>query len=141
MGGKVRDQITAFIIHDECSGRNTNDPIFASAAFSIGAFPVPPSFGPVVMPCLEVDQRAEPAICDNDYVAAFSPLATVGPAFGHEFLTSESDNSIAARPGFDLDNSLVDKAERLSGHGKFLSAGGGGIRADTAAELRNYAGG
>ncbi|HIP87965.1 MAG TPA: hypothetical protein EYH27_05970, partial [Anaerolineales bacterium] len=51
----------------------------------------------------------------EDHVPSFAPVATGRPAEGDIFLAPESDAAVAAVPGFDLDDGLVNK------HQGFLS--------------------
>jgi hypothetical protein len=48
-----------------------------------------------------MSQGGEPFISLEDYVSAFTAIATIGPASRYELLAAKADGSIATRAGYD----------------------------------------
>ena len=75
--------------------------IFPSAVLAPLGAEVPTAGEPV--------EGVEVGIDVEDHVPSFAPVATGRPAEGDIFLAPESDAAVAAVPGFDLDDGLVNE--------------------------------
>jgi hypothetical protein len=100
--GQVRQEMP-FAVEDLGPHRYREADQLATAAMSVGAFPVATAVSNESTLALEEGEIAEIGISDEYDIATVASVAAVGPTLRHVLLAPEAERSVAAAAPLNLD--------------------------------------
>ena len=108
--GQVQQHMLAILIQNLGSRRNLQDDVVAFTASALTPHAMGASFGFVVLLVAKIDECVEIIDTLNDYIAAATAIAAVGPTMFDGFFTPKANAAGAAVTAFDKNFRFVKEA-------------------------------
>jgi hypothetical protein len=108
--GEVTEKLSGLAIENNRAYRHANNQGLGTFAMAIAALAVLSPASSDDGPMLQIEQRAQVDVRQENDIASMSPVAAGGAALGSKFFAPKGNSSVAAVAGFDWKNNFVHES-------------------------------
>lgn len=108
--GEIAEKFSGLAIENKSAYRHANNQGFGAFAMAVAALAVLSPRGSNDGSMLQIEQRAQVDVREEDDIASMSPVAARGSALGSKFLAPKGNGAVAAVAGFNWKNNFIYKS-------------------------------